>query len=279
MLYRGMDRAALDAAYNNLTAVADSDQYLTDWRERSAKLRAAHPQHLDLRYGPADRQRLDYFACGRANAPTYVFIHGGYWLRNHKDGFAFVAEGPLAHGINVALIGYTLAPHTRLVEIVAQIREGVRFITQELPRLGGDPAKIYLSGWSAGGHLTAMAMSEPSVAGGLAISGIFDLEPIRLNYINDVLGLDEAEARQVSPIHHLPDRSKPLFITVGGAELPELQRQSAEYWKAWEEKRLPGRFTPVAGRNHFSILEELASPDGEIMKMVLELVGSGTEKR
>jgi len=100
------------------------------------------------------------------------------------------------------------------------------------------------------------------VKGALAVSGIYDLEPIRLNYLNEKLRLDDAEARRNSPLLHLLDRAAPLLVTVGGDELPELRRQSETYYAAWRERGLPGAFVPLPGRNHYSALEELARPGG-----------------
>jgi hypothetical protein len=116
-----------------------------------------------------------------------------------------------------------------------------------------------------------MAMTDARVAGGVAISGIYDLEPIRLNYLNDKLQLDIAEAERNSPVHHLPSRSAPLVVTVGLGELPELVRQSAEFAEAWRRRGLPGSYLPLARHDHFSILEELARPDGAILKALQEL--------
>ena len=132
-------------------------------------------------------------------APTLLFIHGGYWQSRAKETFALFAEGPMAHGINVALIGYTLAPDATLDQIVAEIHAGIDFLAEQLPALGGDGKGIVVSGWSAGGHLTAMALSHPQVRAGMAISGIYDLEPIRHSYLNEKLCLDEAASRRNSP--------------------------------------------------------------------------------
>jgi len=256
-----MDRVALDAAYNNGAAVADSPKIVADWEARSARLRAEHPEGLDLRYGSDERNRIDYFAA-RRDAPVLAFIHGGYWQMRAKELFAFVAEGPLAWGINVALIGYTLAPQKRLDGIVAEIRAALDWLHQSIPMLGGNNAQLFVSGWSAGGHLTAMAMDHPAVKSGLAISGIFDLEPMRLSYINDKLCLDEDEARRNSP----GPTEKPLFIAYGADELPQLRRQSEDY------ARLLGRkAAPVPRRNHFTVLEELASPHGALTALVRKL--------
>ena len=260
-MYRGMDRAALDAAYNNAAAVKDSAQIVAQWEERSARLRAAHPEGMDLRYGPDERNRIDFFAA-RRDAPVLAFIHGGYWQNRSKEVFSFVAEGPLAWGINVALIGYTLAPQKRLDGIVAEIRAALDWLYKNIPVLGGDENRLLLSGWSAGAHLTAMAMDHPAVAGGLAISGIYDLEPMRLCYVNDKLGLDEAEARRNSP----GPASKPLYVVYGADELPELCRQSEEY-----AKLNGGKAAALPHRNHFTVLEDLASPHGGLTALVRKL--------
>ena len=246
-----MDRATLDAAYNNSAAVRNSAQIVADWQARSDVLR---PSAVEMRYGGAERNRIDLFDAGK---PLLVFIHGGYWQMRAKENFTFLAAGPLAHGISVAFIGYTLAPQKPLSGIVDEVRAA-------LDHLGRD---CVLSGWSAGGHLTAMAMDHPRVRAGLAISGIYDLEPIRLCYLNEKLGLDADEARRLSPIFR-PATAKPLVITFGTAELPELQRQSHLY----AEHTRGARLEPLPGHDHFTILEELAAPEGRLTKVVRTLL-------
>ncbi len=273
MLYRGMDRAALDAAYNNTAAVgtAKREQYVADWTKRSDVVRRTPGARLDLRYGEGDRHRVDVFPCGRSAAPTLVYIHGGYWQMNDKEPYAFVGEGLLPAGFNLAVIEYTLAPAVRLDEIVREVRSAVGWTIDHAKELGGDPARVFVSGHSAGGHLTAMAMTDSRVAGGVAISGLYDLEPIRLNYLNDKLGLDAAEADRNSPLRHLPTSASPLVVTVGLGELPELVRQSEEFAEAWRRRGLRGSYLPVARHDHFSILEELARPTGAILGALTEL--------
>src|SRR4029079_12821005 len=131
-----------------------------------------------------ERNRIDFLKAGD-NAPTLLFIHGGYWQARAKYVFTIVPEGPLAHGINVALIGYTLAPEATLDEIVAEIHAGIDFLTGQLPVLGAAAEGIVGARWAAGGHLTSMALSHPKVRAGMAISGIYDLEPIRHSYLNE----------------------------------------------------------------------------------------------
>jgi acetyl esterase/lipase len=273
MLYRGMDRKTLDAAYNNTAAVGEArrDQYVASWSARSDALRKRWGGRIDLPYGPGPRQRLDVFACGTPAAPTLVYIHGGYWQFNDKEPYAFVGEALLPAGFNLALVEYTLAPAARMDQIVAEVRRAVAWTIDHAPELGGDPGRVFVAGHSAGGHLTAAAMSDARVAGGIAISGIYDLEPIRLNYLNEKLGLDPAEAQRNSPMLHLPARAGPLVVTVGLDELPELIRQSEEYAGAWRRHGLEGSYLPLPGHEHFSILEALARPDGAIFSALKAL--------
>jgi len=249
MLYRGMDRAALDAGYNNREAVGSAavERHYAAWTQRTAALNARAKPQLDLKFGEGARERLDFYSGGKAGAPTLIFIHGGYWQMNDKELFAFVAEGPLAHGINVAITEYTLAPAARMDQICAEVRRSVDWLLANLGKLGGDPAKLYVSGHSAGGHLTSIAMDNPKLAGGIPISGIFDLEPIRLNYLNDKLQLDVAEAERNSTLKHLPAKAGPITVAVGANELPELVRQSQDYAKAWTAERAQG-LLPAARR-------------------------------
>jgi arylformamidase len=274
IVYRGMDRAALDAAYNNTAAVGQEkrNRYIADWTARSKALADKVRTKRDLRYGEAPRNRIDFYPSGKANAPTFVFIHGGYWQMSDKENYGFVGAGSLAHGINVALIEYTLAPAIKMDGIVAEVKRAVAWIVAHLGDLGAARDGVYVGGHSAGGHLTAAVVSEPGVKAAIPISGLFDLEPIRLCYLNDAVRMDEAEARRNSPLLSLPATAPPIVVSVGEDELSELRRQSADYYAAWTTKGLKGRYLPLAGHEHFSILEELASPDGKLTQALRDLI-------
>jgi arylformamidase len=273
-VWRGFTRAALDAAYNNAASIPGSMDMLAAWAERAAAFRAQHPALLDLRYGPRPRNRIDVFRCGIAHAPLFVFIHGGYWQSREKELFSHMAAGPVARGLDVAMVGYTLAPEATLTEIVAETHAAIHWLRREGPQHGIGQDAMVVSGWSAGGHLTAMAMPLDEVDAGLAISGIFDVEPCRHNYLNEKLRLTADEAGAMSPILHLPRHRRPLVVAYGTRELPELQRQSVDYWAAWSRDDGPGKLLPL-DHHHISILDELASPDGALAKAAAELAKQG----
>jgi arylformamidase len=268
--WRAMSREDRDRGLNNGVAVAGSADIVAGWERRSAEMRARHPAHLDLRYGPRERNRIDFFRT-KENAPTLMFIHGGYWQTRAKETFALFAEGPMAHGINVALIGYTLAPDATLDQIVAEIHQGIDFLAERLPDLGGDAGNIVVSGWSAGGHLTSMALDHPRVKAGVGISGIYDLEPIRHSYLNAKLGLDEAMSRRNSPVMQSGGAMKPLSLVVGSAELPLLRKQTADFAGHRARRGLPVSYEEIPGADHFTIMNEMASPAGRITSLIRQL--------
>ena len=270
MNWGAMSRAARDAAYNNTLAVGNATAELHAAREQaSAAFRKAHPEHLDLRYGRRERNSWDLFPAANPDAPCIVFIHGGYWQRNAKDQFANLIGGPYARGWAAALPGYTLAPDASLTEIVAEINAALDWLAAHGPE-HGIKGKVVLSGWSAGGHLTAMCLGHPRVSAGLAISGIFELGPIRDTYLDEKLQLTDVEIEQLSPLR-LPMVGKPLAITYGTAELTALVNDSRNLNAARSAAHLPGALIPVAGANHFTIVHELRDADGVLTRQLMAL--------
>jgi arylformamidase len=265
------DRAALSRAYDNSGAVADSAARLAAWRARSDALRARPGHVLDIPYGPGPRNRIDLFACGRPHAPLLAFIHGGYWQRNAKEGFACMAEGPLAHGLDVALIGYTLAPEATLTEIADAIGAALRILRARDDAAGLGRRRLVVAGWSAGGHLAALALDGPEADAGLAISGIFDLSPIARTNLNDALRLTPEEIETLSPIRRTTPRPAPLAVACGGNELPELRRQSRDYAAARIAAGLETHAIELDGADHFSILEALIHPNGRLARIAADL--------
>jgi arylformamidase len=268
-----MTRVELDIAYNNVKAEPDFASLIAHYQSSSRALYEAFPVERDISYGPGMRQRFDWVSCRRPAAPTFVFIHGGYWQNYTKEDLAFVARGPLAHHFNVVLVEYTLAPQASMTQIVAEIRSLLYHLTggDSPAGLGGRP--VCLCGHSAGGQLAALHRSHPAVDVTVAVSGLFDLEPIALSWLNDKLQLTPTEIDEYSPLRHI-GRGTRTIVSVGSAELPELVRHSTEYAEACRAKNENATYLNLAGRTHFTILEDLAMPNSALLGAVVEAMGT-----
>ena len=252
---------SLHADYDNAAAVPETPAFIAGWAERSDALRALHPAGLDIPYGEGERRRWDIFRAASADAPCFVFIHGGYWQRNRREGFACMTQAFLARGWAAALPGYPLAPDASLTEIVADLRAALDL----LPSLGVS-GPLVLCGWSAGGHLAALLADHPLVVMAAPISGIFDLAPIRQTRYDDALKLTDVEIDALSPLRRDPV-VKPHLTFVGAGELPALRRQSL----AFHQRRDAAQdgFYAIAGRHHFDVLDDLMAPEGVIVREIV----------
>ena len=265
-----MSRAARDAAYNNTAAVPNNPDLTAARIAASAKFRAATPGSLDVPYGPAPRQKWDIFPAADPAAPCFVFIHGGYWQRGSREDNSVLGAGLHAHGWSVALPGYTLAPEASMTQIVAEITAALDWLAARGPE-HGVTGPVVVSGWSAGGHLAAMALGHPRVSAGLAISGLYELGPIRDTYLNEACRITDEEIEQLSPLR-LPAVPKPLAISYGSAELPPLVGDSRALHEMRSAAHLPGALLPGPGMDHFTIIHELYQPNGLLVRAALELL-------
>jgi acetyl esterase/lipase len=265
-----LSQAERDAAYNNNLAVANSADLVAARNAASEAYRAAHAGHLNVPYGVGERQKFDLYPAKDPSAPCLVFIHGGYWQRNSREAFARYAAGAAALGWSVAMPSHTLAPDATLAGIVAEIGLALDWLAAH----GGDhgiDGPIILSGWSAGAHLTAMQLAHPAVIGGLAMSGVYELGPIRDTYLNAAMHLTETEVETLSPLR-LPVVMKPLVITYGADELPALVWDSRDLHSRRAAANAPSALLPVEGADHFTILDQLLDPDSQVFGLVTMMV-------
>lgn len=282
------DRDALDRQYDNRRAVPAFAEYLTAYVTDSVAARSALRSRLDVAYGPGEAETLDIFLPDRSRrgaglAPIQVFFHGGYWRALSKSEFSYVAGPITAAGGIAVVVDYGLIPAIDMDELVRQCRASVAWLHRNADSFGGDPDRLFVSGHSAGGHLVGMiaatdwpaeyGLPQSIVRGGVAISGLFELEPIRLCFLNDDLGLTEDQARRNSPIHLPPPPPMPMIVTHGGDESAEYARQSSIYVEHLGRHGLTPDLRPIADRHHFSIAADLGDPDSELSRLITTQMG------
>ena len=267
-----MSLEARNLAYFNVAHVGPdfARQKTESWAAASKGLRELRPKHLNLAYGPGERTKWDLYPATDPKAPCFVHIHGGYWQRGSKEIFACLAEGALANGWSAALPGYTLAPEASLTQITNELRTAFDWLNAKGAERG-IAGPVIVTGWSAGGHLTAFVLDHPKVAAGLSISGVFELAPLRDSpQVNDKVKLTEVEVETLSPMRR-PSVNKPLSIAYGTGELPAMIASSRDYHAYRSQTHLPGDLIPIAKTNHFTILDELRLPDSNLTRAVLQL--------
>jgi arylformamidase len=275
-LYRNFStQEEIDREYSPRLALgeAKTEAYFKRNAEESARVRAKLAHQDNLAFGPTAPEHVDVYPATAANAPVHVFIHGGYWRAFSSKDFAFVAEGLNARGLAVVMVNYALCPEVRVGDIVQQCRAALAWTWRNAASFGADKNRLTLSGHSAGGHLTAMMLAtdwstfglpQDAIKAALPISGLYDLGPFPHSFLQPLLKLDAAQVRAESPLFH-PVRARcPVLVAVGGAESAEFHRQSEEYVAHLKRAGLAVEYQDIPGRDHFNVLDDLASPEGTL---------------
>jgi arylformamidase len=276
--YRDMDQAEIDRQLNLRARWPEHGQYFERWASDSAAARTRLEGRLDLAYGEAEGETLDLFPDPARSEPTplLVFIHGGYWQGLDKGDFSYLAPPFVEAGIAFASVNYDLAPKVGVGDIVVQVLKAIAWLSGAAPAHGVDPERIFVAGHSAGGHLAAVAMGAEPVKGGCSISGIYELEVMRLSYHQEVLKLDPETVRDMSPLRNLPARAGSLICAVGSEETEEFLLQQDEMVAAWRGQGLDARVVDLPGRNHFSAVDALGDPSHPLFAAVRDLaLGEG----
>jgi arylformamidase len=283
------DNDFLEREYNPRVQIPQFADFFARWKRSALETRESLRASLDIAYGPASAETLDYFPAAAASAPLLIFIHGGYWRALDKADFSWVAPGFVAAGISVAVLNYGLAPTTPVPEIVAQMRRGCAWLHGNAPGLGVDAQRIFCSGHSAGGHLTGMMLATdwPSLsrslpkrllAGALTVSGVFDLQPLtHAEFLRKDLCLDEVGARAISPAFLPLHNDAPLLRAVGALESAEFHRQSqliAAHWPSITAAQL----LDVPGCDHLSVCDALATPGNVLFEALRAMISPGAAR-
>ena len=282
-VYRYWDQAELNRQMSARGTVPDITPMMQDYANHSATMRAALPCELNALYGPTPAERLDYFPATRPGAPILVFIHGGYWRMLDAADSTFMAQTFVEAGAAVVALNYALAPGASVAEIVRQCRAGLAWVYKNAARLNGDPARVHVSGSSAGGHLGGMMLAggwagdyglpDGFVQSASLLSGLFDLEPVRLSNCNDWLNLDATSAAALSPQLHLPARPLPLLICYAPNETEEFKRQAECYAASCRALGCDVEIVIEPGTNHFDLPLRLMDPEAALTRAAMRVMG------
>ncbi|HUD24154.1 MAG TPA: alpha/beta hydrolase [Burkholderiaceae bacterium] len=271
-----------DREYNIRAHVPEYPAIFSRWAAQGAATRSVHACLLDLAYGDEPAERLDIFPAREEPSPLLIFIHGGYWRSMDKSDFSWIAPNFVRQGVSVALINYGLAPRTPIEDMVRQTLAAIAWLYRKADHYEIDRDRISLCGHSAGAHLAAMSMAAlwnvfgedlPAdlVKGALAISGVYDLEPlVHASFLNVDLKLNRERAVRLSPVSYPARAGARLITAVGSAESSEFARQTALIGQHWGASRV--RDVPLPGCNHYEAIEALPDPAGPLFDAALDLV-------
>ncbi len=276
------DAAYWESQYNNRAAVPDHPQYFARWAEKSEAARRSLRCYLDVPYGTHAMEKMDIFLAQVRSRALFMFIHGGYWRALDKKDHSFLAAELVKRGVTVAVPNYALCPAVAIEDIVRQILQACAWLYRNGGHFGAPYGSLYVSGHSAGGHLTAMTMAalwpafardlpQRVVSGGLAISGVYDLRDVpNVPSINNDVRLKPADAWKVSPMAYPPATDAPLYLAAGGKELPPFVGQNQAFGTRW--KKVLAQDIPCPADNHFSILEKLVDPSSALFAGAMKMM-------
>jgi arylformamidase len=265
----------IDREYSPRLALGEerTEAYFRRYAAEGARVRAKLRHEDAVAYGATPPEHVDIYPAAAPNAPVHLFIHGGYWRAYSSKDFAYVVEGLNARGIAAVLVNYALCPEVRIGEIVRQCRAALAWTWKNASRFGADPARLSVSGHSAGGHLTAMMLATDwtrwglpadAIKAALPISGLYDLAPFPHSFLQPSLRLDEAQVRAESPLSNPVHAACPVLVAVGGAESSEFHRQAEAYLAHLRRAGVAAEYADLGRHDHFSVLDDLAAPEGPL---------------
>ena len=279
------DQAALDRAYDQTQWAPNMQAVLQRRAAASDAVRARLAPPRSFAYGPSAIERLDVYPTARPAAPVMIFLHGGAWRGGDARSQAYPAEMFVQAGAHWVVPDFATVMDVGLDGMVAQARRAVAWVAQHAADFGGDPGRLYVGGHSSGGHLAGnvlvtdwvkdFGLPADLIKGGLCVSGMYDLEPVRLSARSSYVKFDDRIEHELSPLRHLGRLQAPVVVAYGERDSPEFQRQSRELAAALERAGRLRALLVGRGLNHFEMPETLASADGLLGRAALGLMQLG----
>ena len=262
-----------DDAFNNFVNIENPNTLIDEWRERSSSFKnnssTIGHMELDVPYSDHSREKYDIFLPKGSSKGTIVFLHGGFWFRTGKEHWSFTAQGILSQGWTVILPSYPQAPEFKISEITISISALVNHVIEKVH------GSIRMIGHSAGGHLASRMICENILQKSLvariekiiSVSGLYDLRPLLMTKLNEVLKLDYEEAIYESSCLYEPTKTK-LTCWVGANERPEFLRQNRILAEAWSKKLKNIDSYYDKGKDHFSVIDQLEEQESFLTRSI-----------
>ena len=275
-----LDQTALDAAYDQSVYAPNFLQVLKRMATNSEAMRKRNGDPQVVGYGPSPIEKLYYYPTHAENAPIHIHVHGGAWLQRKAEDYAFPAENFNNAGIGYAVYDFTAVDETKgdLKPMMAQVLAGLAWLAQNARKLGGDPDRLYVSGFSSGAHLAGVAMvsdwsqfglAKNPYKGAVLSSGMYDLRPVRLSKRSKYVAFTDEVEDALSTQRHLDRFDVPVVLANGTYETPEFQRQTRDFAAALQKAGKPVQYLINDGYNHFEMMETFGSPYGLLGRAAL----------
>jgi arylformamidase len=273
-VWMDLDQVELDAAYDQAAYAPMISQFTKRFTSTSETTRTRLGQPKRFSYGPTAIEGLDLFPAKTANAPIFVYVHGGRWVLGSARDFSYPADLFVNAGVNYVVLDFIQANTAGgdLRPMADQVRRGIAWVYRNAASFGGDTRRLYIGGHSSGGHLAGIAMvtdwqkdfglPPDMIAGALLMSGMYDLKPARLSYRSAYVKFDDDMEQSLSSMRHIALLRAPVTVTYGGFETPEFQRQSRDFAAAVKAAGKPVELLEAPDFNHFEMCESLGNPYG-----------------
>ena len=280
-----LDQKGLDDAYDQSVWATNGKQLLDRYAVLSddVRTRLGTPQRFS--YGATPVEALDVYRA-RDGAPIHIFIHGGAWRSGTAKDWAFSADMFVHRGAHFVVPDFVSVTDAggSLFAMAEQVRNAIAWTYRNAERFGGDRARMFLSGHSSGAHLAGVALTtdwkrlglgSDLVKGGVLLSGMYDLKPVRLSARSRYVHFDDATEEALSPQRHLDRLHAQLVVAYASLDSPEFQRQSRDFAAAVKGSGKPIDLLVARGYNHFEAPETLANPYGLLGRAALAQMGLG----
>jgi arylformamidase len=281
-LYKGFRKDELEYQYNPRESVPEYPELAKKRAEASRKARATLKSFLNVSYGSSPREVLDVYPAEKPGGPVLVYIHGGYWRSGSKDDNCNFAPAFVQREATVVLVEYDLCPTVTVTDIVRQIRAAIAWVYRNIASYGGNPSQLYISGHSAGGHLTAMALAHDwekedlprdFIKGAVATSGVYDLDMVMHVSPNEQIRMTPELAKKNNPFLHPPLPICPVIVAVGGTEPEGWKQMSKDFYQLCREQGMKCHYFEIPGANHYTMSEHLADPNSPLTQAMFKQMG------